>query len=441
MITKIKNSQWWTFYQRWRLLINLASLTLLFFIDCFWGGMVYIVYPILLAMVCFDNFANGMTYLLFCVPFINLNGVLNLTFQLNVGSLVGDIFYLLCILAVVVKLAITTFVVDKYRPRPIVLIFMGLFLVYCLLPIGPYSTGLWLKTVLLLLVLLAVGALICQPQIIRLQLNVRTLSVAILLASIMGCLRPLIPRLNGLIPSYGHVRFTALFSQPNFLAILCTLLVAFCIYLIISRRAKIYDYVLMFVLTALGFTTLSKACLLLMTISYVILFCWLLYRNWGVAIVVMLVVLMVVVSVCCLNGNLVLTYLGRFTEGMAVGDSFMEFMNNLTTFRYSLWVNYTLYLVQHPLVLLFGRGLGTIPLYTPINDRILSPHNFFLALLYQLGIVGAALFVTALVLMLTELKKRYPQRVHRAIWVPVLILLLLLLEEDTILYITEIPIG
>lgn len=60
-------------------------------------------------------------------------------------------------------------------------------------------------------------------------------------------------------------------------------------------------------------------------------------------------------------------------------------------------------------------------------------------MLYQLGIVGAALFVITLVLLLRELKQR--RSVHRAIWVPVLILLLLLLEEDTILYITEIPIG
>lgn len=91
---------------------------------------------------------------------------------------------------------------------------------------------------------------------------------------------------------------------------------------------------------------------------------------------VTLVVLTAVIGLCCIKSDLVISYLGRFTSGMEPGQSFTDFMGHLTTYRYTLWVNYTVYLVQHPLVLFFGRSLGTIPLYTPANNRIVSPHNF-----------------------------------------------------------------
>ncbi len=426
-----KNSAVWVFYRRWRLVLNCALLTVLFFADCWWGGMVYIVYPLLLAMVCFDDFANATSYLVYVIPFVALNGWW------------GGLFYLLCFLAVVFRFYLTLWGVERQRPQPLLLIFIGLFVTYCLLPIGPYNGDLWRKIALFLVVFVMVSIIAGKPEVLRLSVNVRTLAVAIIVASLLGCLRPVIPHLKAIIPSYignGWPRFTALFWQPNALGMLCSVIVSLFAYLLISRRAQWYDYLLMFSITAIGFAALSKTCLVIMVLVYLIILGYLLHRNWAPTVVVSLVVLMVVIGFCCLKPTLVSDYLGRFTENLAGGEDFTAFMNNLTTLRYALWVNYSTYLWQHPLALFFGRGLGAAPLFTPTNGRYLSPHNFLLAMVYQLGLVGTALFVAVLVLMFRQLKKRRTTAIHRAIWVPILILLLLLSVEDTILYITEIKI-
>lgn len=430
MLNRVKESKAWAFYTRWRLPLNLAVLLLLFFVNCFWGGMVFIVYPVLLALVCFDNFANAVSYLVAALPFIALNGVL------------GYLFYLLCLLALVIKFYATVWLVDKLRPRPAILIVIGLFIIYCLLPIGPYNNNLWSKTAYLLAIFIMLGVIICKPAIVRLRLNIRLLSITLLLSGLMACLRPFSPYLSSVItPIYSNdwLRFSALYVHPNALAMMCMLLVALFVYLIVSRQTKLSDYLLMFALTAMGLATISKNCLVVMAVAYVIIFIYLLRRNWAPTVVVGLVVLGVAIGFCCTNNALVSYYFGRFVEGWSAGDGFTAFMNDLTTYRYELWVNYCTYLWQNPLVLFFGAGLGAGPVLLPREYLYpQSPHNFFLAMVYQLGLVGSALFITAVVLLIIDLKRRHPQLLRRAIWVPLLIYLLPLLVEDFILFIPPV---
>ena len=430
MLNRIKNSKFWAFYTRWRLPLNLAVLVLLFFGNCFWGGMVFIVYPVLLAMVCFDNFANAVSYSVAVLPFFALNGW------------VGFLFFLLCLSAFVIKFYATVFFVEKFRPRWSILIVIGLFIVYCLLPIGPYNQDLWSKTAYLLVIFIMLVVIIGKPAIVRLRLNIRLLAITLLLSSLMGCLRPFSPYLSSVItPIYsnGWLRFSGLYVHPNALAMMCMLLVALFVYLIVSRQAKLSDYLLMFALTALGLATLSKNCLIVMAVAYLVIFVCLLRRNWAPTVVASLVVLTVVIGFCCTHNTLVSDYCGRFIGGWSAGDGFTSFMNNLTTYRYELWVNYCTYLGQNPLVLFFGAGLGAGPVLLPRENLYpQSPHNFLLAIVYQLGLVGTVLFVTAVVLLIIDLKRRHPQLLNRAIWVPLLIYLLPLSVEDFILFIPPV---
>lgn len=424
MLTIIIKNKLLQAYLQHRLLINCVLLAVLFLVNCFWGGMAYIVYPLLLLMVCFDNQENSITYLFFCVPFFYLK------------AYVSVVLYVACVLIFIARFYATQYFVEKKRPKLLGVILVGVLFVYCLLPIGAYNLNLILKTGLLLVIFAVLGMISKNAAVFRLHFNVRVVALVLLIASVYGLLYFVSPYLQEHFRVY-HVsddftRFKALFVQPNILAMVCEIVCSIFAYYIISKQARLVDYLLFLAVSVLGLLTFSKTFLILIGIIYFAIFIWLLRQDFAKTVCVALVVVAVVMCLCTVNHEVVSVYFGRFAGTFGSCHSFADYMNMLTTNRYNLWTVYLNYLVSHPLSLIFGQGLGAPALQ---GWSKLPPHNFLLAMIYQLGLVGTGLFIAIVVLMIREFLRTKTKSIHPAICVPLIILGLLLCVEDFILYI------
>ena len=107
-------------------------------------------------------------------------------------------------------------------------------------------------------------------------------------------------------------------------------------------------------------------------------------------------------------------------------DNFEDFLNVVTTGRYNLWVIYSNNWVASPLAMFFGYGLGF-----PFIDSsgTLSPHNLYLTMVYQLGVVGTILL--SVIILSIFIKIFMKTKVNKwAITVPIIIFMLLFMVED-----------
>ena len=90
-------------YKKHSFVVNTIVLTILFFAHCFTGYIAYIVFPLLLVMIIFDDIKYGLSYLFFSVPLCFVDITINL------------IFFSVCVFAFFVKYAIFRYVIRKEK--------------------------------------------------------------------------------------------------------------------------------------------------------------------------------------------------------------------------------------------------------------------------------------------------------------------------------------
>mgnify|MGYP004462523873 CR=1 FL=1 len=178
--------------------------------------------------------------------------------------------------------------------------------------------------------------------------------------------------------SLDTYRFTALYSDPNYLA---KTLIVLCISLFVLIQQKAISpkyYVLIALLIGFGFQTISKSFFLMLIVMVILFFAISIRtRHWGVSLAITLFCAIVVV----------LFMYGR----ISVFDSFFERItstNDVTTGRMEIWKDYISVIFSNPINLLFGFGIGSTPKY--------MAHNTYLELLYTYGIFGSLTFIAGL---------------------------------------------
>ncbi len=409
------------FYLKNKLIINCAILLALFFVHCFWGYTMYIVYPIILALVIFDNLRNGFSYLMFTIPFSTL--------CLNISA----ILFAACVLIYILKFYWILYIREKSKPNIALLVSIGAFLVYCALPTGKYNANLFAKLAILFLIFTCVIMIIKKPNVIRLGFNIKILSVSLLLSCLLFLTYFISPYLQSFITfdmaSDKIRRFEAFLTQPNVFAMMCEILLAALAYFIISKQASWKEYSLFILLTIAGLTTFSKTFLIIVCVIYFAIFVSWLIKSPIKTLVITSIAVGIIVIIGVFNMKLVMVFYNRFMGGFKYCNSFADFMNMITTGRAHLWIVYLSYLGENPLALFFGRGLGA-----PLLD-VYSAHNSFISMIYQLGLVGVALFVVAIVFMVLEFKKNNKYKLNKAICLPWIVLTLMLMVEDLVFYI------
>lgn len=460
------------FYNDNKRFFNIVILCMMFFAHCFWGNMMYIVYPTLLLMVLFDNVDNGMVYTVFSLPFCSLN------------VFISAILYSVCAISFCVKFLILNRkekIKNKYpcfsnqyekennseendlnkndalitvygennkdkkslkqeskKISPLnktLLILISIFAIYCILPIGKYNSNFALHFGLLAIAMLFIYILSLYSRKLDFLLCFRIFTFALVIAGVMSLTYFVSPYLQSyFILSYAgsFARFMALFIHTNVLAMSCELIIAIYTALIIKKKIKKLDVLFFLIISIYGILTFSKAFLLIFCALLLILFIYALKTKWKTTLAITGIVVAGLAIIIAIKPTYFLTMIDRFFGELTKKSSFTEIINTLTTGRYNLWVEYVNFLFSNPLSLFFGKGLGA-----SVLPGKLSPHNMFIAMIYELGLVGTTLFISIAILFTISNFKSKNIKFSFTIFIPVAVVLLLLLEEDLIFFIVR----
>ena len=408
-------------YLKNRLIYNCVLLLCLFFVNCFWANAIYVVYPVLLLLVLVDGLQNGFSYIIFTIPYCLLKPHMSV------------FLFFICIVAYIIKLCIVSFGKDRLRLSKSLLIVMAVFAVYCLIPFGHYNLNVLIKVCLILFVFASILFIGKKSEIFRIEFNVYLLAISLLISCLFAFTYHISPYASELL-SKGYLgegtRYTALFDNPNVLAMTCEFLLPLLCYFVMSRKSKLYELFLIALVAVIGCLTLSKTFYIILSIVLISLFIWKIKTSPKKTLIISGVVLLGVGLFALLSTKSFIHVWDRFFGYFSSCKSFKDFMNMVTTYRYDLWVEYITYMFKsHPWRLFFGYGLGADAIST------FSAHNAYLSMFYQLGLIGSALFVAVIVLICKELKRTGNFKLHKAVWLPILVVMMVFLVEDTLFYI------
>lgn len=407
------------FFSRSSMIMNILFMFIMFFCACFFDWVAIIAFAYLFACSLCDNVRNGISYVLFSIPFLNLC----LPFT--------DVFFILSAVGVFIKLIVLKIrdgaLNIKLSAKTIILI--TLFFAFCFIPTnGMFGVGMIVKAFCFFTIFAIIFLLIKFPEDIRARFNLRVLIVALLCASLMALLRPYSMHLQSIIEVHmvdRFVRFGALFGNTNNLSFFCIICISVLTYFLVSGKSNKWDILTFIVLVSLGFSTLSKSFMVIMAVDFLILFVFAIKNKSRALWVCLLIILLELAIISFIMPDLIYTYLSRFNFGLLDGN-FEDAMNTLTTSRYELWVSYLVFIVNNPLVLFFGRSL-IAPIIGPFY-----PHNIYISSIYQLGLVGTILFVLAIVFFVKDIKNQVNYKLDSRISTTLVILALIAFAEDII---------
>lgn len=413
-ITKLKK-----YYIDNKLLVHCILIAILFFVNCFVPGFGILGYIIVANMIIFSNMSDGFSTLIFSIPFCCVDGYLSI------------FLFFICFMVFLIK-GFIKFKKDQKRISLGLLISILLFLIYSVLPIGEYNIGMFVKMGITLILVLVIILFIHYPKELNLKLNVSVLAIGMLISSAFFLTYFVSPYIQDrpmfMVGDY-FIRFSALLINPNTLAMMSEICLALLTYFLIRNEFEWTDVIAYIVFSVLGVSTMSKTFLILYFIMLVILIIYLIkkYKTktmwWigGFALVFLAAFL--------IKSDFFLTYINRFMfidfEDLTVA----EILNVITTYRYDLWVGVLEYLFMNPVILIFGHGFGA-----PLIEE-LSAHNFYITLVYEIGLIGAGIFVTMFVFLFLEKSRITGKGFGKSIWLPMLVIGLLMMVEDLFLYI------
>lgn len=229
---------------------------------------------------------------------------------------------------------------------------------------------------------------------------------------------------------YGVLKFQALFFNPNFLGIYCLIIISF-LMLIQSRNWERWRLILIVIMYGIGVTTISRSFIICSSLSWCVFFCILMfkYKKRGL--------LRIFSSVVCVILCLILlypyskVYILRFKQMIpnskitAVAEELtkndndllfdfadIKYCDKLEVFDWCddvseaydnpsrevllklYWEDY----ISTPMTILFGRGIYAS------HEVGMAPHNSYIGMLWNIGLVGTMLFYAIIVYVLYKLK-------------------------------------
>ena len=199
----------------------------------------------------------------------------------------------------------------------------------------------------------------------------------------------------------GYVyRFSGLYRDPNYYSV--NVIIALCSIILLLKRKKISALAAGFfsiLLIAFAVETVSKSAIIMLAVPAIMfLYSMLRERRYGlfsIGVIAVAIILMLAFS------NQIPALDNIMRRFMSAGTD----LDSLTTHRSTLWQNYLHYLSDHIGALLFGRSLLN---YT-LNGA--APHNTYLDLLYQLGIVGSTFLFAVLALMFKKQRVNFNRNI------------------------------
>ena len=420
--------KWKEKYTKYKMLYNCIFLSFLFFLHCFWGGFSYIVFPILAFFMITSNIEDGFSYICFGLPFYIINA--------DISSYI----YYISILLYIIKSFFIVFVKEKQKIDLKLLILILVFLCYILLPFGNYNKNWILKFCYFIFIFTAIIALRHKPQIYNAEKNVKIISISLILSSLLCLLQPISTFLQShtLLEIDITERFPALLGHPNTLAIFCEIILSALTYFIIKKPSNKFNSVLFLAVSLIGIVTQSKIFIIILFFLLSILTFKFFKINKKITTLVIFAFLFFICLLIAVFPDFSTTLFNRFFDSLKI-DSIYHFFDSLLTGRLDMWHDYLKFIFTHPKTLIFGNGLGANTIQTTfinhIGDKVpfkISPHNFYISLIYQLGIVGTLLLISVVICSLKQIKTK---PINKAILIPIIVIALIFLIEDSFLYI------
>ena len=323
-------------YKKHKIWVNTIVLFCMFFVHCFFKNMTFVVYSVLFLMIVTDSLENGISYLIMALPFYLIRNFLS------------SVLYFICVFAYIVKFFVVIYGIEKNKISKMEIIPIVAFLVYALLPFGEYNLNLFLKVSMLTFVLAFICAIIKKPQVLKMERNVRILSVSLLISATLSLLTFVSP---WLAESLGKMnfselfRFKAMFNNVNVLAMMCEVVLALLIANIINNN-KWYDWFLFVFISGLGITTFSKTFLILWMLMLLILFGVFLKRKPIKTLIISIAVAGVVFLILKIKPDIYFMFKNRLVGYLEGCRTFEDVMNMVTTNRYGIWKGYINYIFK-----------------------------------------------------------------------------------------------
>ena len=362
----------------------------------------------------------SFSYLLFSVPFCYIGGDTGLA-----------IFLGICIIFLA-KYYIITIFRDKVRISWNIILVFGLFILYCVLPIGPYNSNFLYKLAFLSLILFTVWVVVNQRRVINFRFNIRILCLALLISSAFTATYFISPYLQSTIFMFKQtehvVRFQALLGHANAFGTICSLCIAFMAYSYMKKH-KWYDLALLLIISFAGIFSFSKTYLVILILVALVITIHLYRHNIRLALWLTLAMLIGIGLFIVILPDVYAIFYNRFLGTLKTCHDFRDVMNMITTDRFDLWIQYIQYLAENPVRAIFGCGLGAMPIHK------FSAHNAYISMIYQLGLIGSVLLILVIVFIVRDRLIKSKINFHHSIWLPFTVIALIFFIEDIMFYI------
>ncbi|MBQ7917383.1 MAG: hypothetical protein IJ310_01050 [Clostridia bacterium] len=216
-------------------------------------------------------------------------------------------------------------------------------------------------------------------------------------------------------------RIKLLTQNPNSLAIYCSLSLSYFIYAILNKKGNLIKNIILLLFSILfGFSTKSKTFLLVCIFILLYLLVMLIkkYKLGSIKFIIAIAVILTIIGL--IFKDVISTTFGRFS---IVYYSYTDhWLNNLTTGRYNIWMQYKAEIISTLPKLLFGVGF--------FNKRLIAigPHSLPIHLVYRMGLVGVILLIFLFYSYYKSLGSRV--RSNSKTFLPIIVLILIGLVES-----------
>lgn len=182
--------------------------------------------------------------------------------------------------------------------------------------------------------------------------------------------------------SSSFTRLKLLTKNENSLAIYCSLSLSYFVYAILNKKGNLIKNIIFAIFSIMfGFSTMSKTFLLVCIVIILYLFIFLIKKYKLSSIKIIFVISLVLGIICFIFRDFLLITYDRFSI-VYLHDTWL---NNITTGRYDIWMEYKEAIISSIPKLLFGVGF--------FNKRLIAigPHSLPIHIVYRMGLVGVVL--------------------------------------------------
>ena len=342
----------------------------------------YITIGLSLVLISVLNYENGLIVTASMLPY---SSVLKI-FNAEGGYFVILAYY--CLLSFI-KLLVN----KELRFDLKICIPAALFLVYCLLPIGPYEKFKWAYIGVYLL--LFIGSMVFWR--LRRKINVRkVLHLAILFMVFVYVITPVAKFLPlGKMLPYTQIgeRYGALFSNCNYLGFFCAISGAMLVSESVVCHGKLKTFFYFLVTLAMGLSTLSKAFMLVALVEVAILgiyYLVLMHKRTSLRRYFWIVISVVIVVGCALVSGII----ARFEAIKNIN------FDVILTGRVSIWHEAMEKWTTSAITIIFGNGLAS-----PASSFENLAHNVYIEFLQKTGIIGLTLLLLTITFSILSVMK------------------------------------